>query len=811
VTDFVVGESVLVSELLSEYEALQIFFRAAEERGHAGPSVTVDDRGQAITHPDYCDRMGSPHVQAGAWAFCRRPSAEALGLPTGTDWIRDHCPSLMFSAGSPYLNTPHFYDQLYIQNFGSSEPELLIPMCSASPIAWSNDGSRICVLEERLGHLTDGTVMAKYLLWEYELALGSRRQITGFPAAERMDFVELTYSLDSRWIHMCEWRSGRNLLIRADDGLVIRLPVASPAVAWNPGSGPSMMTVMVTDPESGNLLVHDYDVSADELSRQTEVRSPTGLPLRVRELSMSVDGLALVTAPVGAPGLEQLQRGGIQVAAVIDLDNRTIEPALPVRYRTPEAGRRHTSPRWCDDKTMHRILRTTIADRLLETGGTLNCEPDAPLIAHDHLQRWLEILHGFNSAWQAGAMPLPQFAQDYAQLAISCAEIDPAATDKELSSLRARANREPVARATLAWIDNRRRRGTPLTAIGPAASVTAEEDPSTIVPGQHNAMVAALGKLIAADDRGQAVSAVRELLRCAQQAGQSPERIWDWFASLTAAALSRRQDELVARVGLGVLLWNGVYLRSDPVLGGLGLGPTPPAAELALLVNCFEACTHLPERTILGRDSSAIFDVEMTRKWCQGGLARLPLTDYLTNALRPAHRKTGAPVLSDPSTRRRKDTGGSRAMNTSKVFISYVREDSAVVDRIAEALRAHGAEAWLDRTHITPGQRWRRAIRDAISDGTYFVACFSPSYAQRDRTYMNEELRLAIEQLRMMPLDRRWFIPVILRPCQIPEFEIDAVETLKSLQYIDFSQDWDSAIKQLIDAVCPRQDMPGDA
>jgi hypothetical protein len=193
--------------------------------------------------------------------------------------------------------------------------------------------------------------------------------------------------------------------------------------------------------------------------------------------------------------------------------------------------------------------------------------------------------------------------------------------------------------------------------------------------------VAALGKLVAADDRGQAVSAVRELLRCAQQAGQSPERIWDWFASLTAAALSRRQYELVARVGLGVLLWNGVYLRGDPVLGGLGLGPTPPAAELALLVNCFEACTHLPERTILGRDSSAIFDVEMTRKWCQGGLDRLPLTDYLTNAVRPAHRKTGAPVVSDPSTRRRKDTEGSRAMNTSKVFVSYVREDSAVVDR----------------------------------------------------------------------------------------------------------------------------------
>jgi hypothetical protein len=185
-----------------------------------------------------------------------------------------------------------------------------------------------------------------------------------------------------------------------------------------------------------------------------------------------------------------------------------------------------------------------------------------------------------------------------------------------------------------------------------------------------------------------------------------------------------------------------------------------------------------------------------------GGVFVLPVPDE--------HGVAGIPLSRTISSNResvrpdeRKNPGNMRAMNSSKVFISYVREDSAVVDCITKELWEHGAEVWLDRTHIKPGQRWKQAIRDAIRDGTYFVACFSPSYTQRDSTYMNQELRLAIEQLRMMPLGRRWFIPLILEPCQIPSFEVDAVETLRSFQYIDFSQDWDSALTQLINAVCP--------
>jgi hypothetical protein len=115
----------------------------AGERGHSAPSVLVDERGEPLTHPDYVDRMGAAHLQAGAWAFCRRPAAEAFGLPSGTDWVRDHSLALMFQTGSPYLPHPHLHDQIYVQRFGEDPPVLLAPVSSATPLAWSNEGSRI--------------------------------------------------------------------------------------------------------------------------------------------------------------------------------------------------------------------------------------------------------------------------------------------------------------------------------------------------------------------------------------------------------------------------------------------------------------------------------------------------------------------------------------------------------------------------------------------------------------------------------------------------------------------------------------------
>jgi hypothetical protein len=54
------------------------------------------------------------------------------------------------------------------------------------------------------------------------------------------------------------------------------------------------------------------------------------------------------------------------------------------------------------------------------------------------------------------------------------------------------------------------------------------------------------------------------------------------------------------------------------------------------------------------------------------------------------------------------------------VFISYVRENRDVVDRLARELKSRGVTVWLDRNDIEPGARWRDAIKNAISGGKFF-------------------------------------------------------------------------------------------
>src|SRR5690348_1604790 len=100
-------------------------------------------------------------------------------------------------------------------------------------------------------------------------------------------------------------------------------------------------------------------------------------------------------------------------------------------------------------------------------------------------------------------------------------------------------------------------------------------------------------------------------------------------------------------------------------------------------------------------------------------------------------------------------------MALTHVFISYVRDDRPLVRELCAALHKNSIAFWLDRDQIRPGEKWQVAIRRAIESGTFFIACFSKAYDVRSKSYMNIELTLAIEQLRLRPADRAWFIPVL--------------------------------------------------
>ena len=138
-----------------------------------------------------------------------------------------------------------------------------------------------------------------------------------------------------------------------------------------------------------------------------------------------------------------------------------------------------------------------------------------------------------------------------------------------------------------------------------------------------------------------------------------------------------------------------------------------------------------------------------------------------------------------------------------RVFISYVNENFLIVDLLYQELDSCGIQVWMDRNNIAPGLRWKQEIRRAIQQGAFFIACFSQEYDERARTYMNEELTIAIEELRQRPTDSAWFIPVKLNECEIPDLDIGRGETLRDLQYVNLYEDWDINIQRILKIVQP--------
>jgi hypothetical protein len=117
---------------------------------------------------------------------------------------------------------------------------------------------------------------------------------------------------------------------------------------------------------------------------------------------------------------------------------------------------------------------------------------------------------------------------------------------------------------------------------------------------------------------------------------------------------------------------------------------------------------------------------------------------------------------------------------------------------LANQLKENGIDVWRDKDKIMPGERWKKMIKKAISEGSFFIACFSKEYSERTRTYMNEELTLAIEELRMRSTDKAWFIPVLLTPCELPDIEIGGGQSLRDLNWVSLYEGWDKGVELIL-------------
>ena len=124
------------------------------------------------------------------------------------------------------------------------------------------------------------------------------------------------------------------------------------------------------------------------------------------------------------------------------------------------------------------------------------------------------------------------------------------------------------------------------------------------------------------------------------------------------------------------------------------------------------------------------------------------------------------------------------------VFLAYVREDTAQVERLASVLSQCGFDPWIDQRKLLPGQNWPRAIERAIEVTDFFVACFSRNSVSK-RSRFQGELRYALDCARKIPLDQIYFVPARLEPCTVP------LSIKQQMQMIDLYPEFDEAAGKL--------------
>jgi len=124
-------------------------------------------------------------------------------------------------------------------------------------------------------------------------------------------------------------------------------------------------------------------------------------------------------------------------------------------------------------------------------------------------------------------------------------------------------------------------------------------------------------------------------------------------------------------------------------------------------------------------------------------------------------------------------------MGEYKYFFSYARKDKDFVLKLAKELRAVGVNLWLDQLDILGGQRWDRAIEEALKVCQGMIVILS-SEALASNNVM-DEVSYALEKEKLV-------LPVLLSACDIPY-------RLRRLQHIDFTTDYNAGFSQLLKAL----------
>ncbi len=118
-------------------------------------------------------------------------------------------------------------------------------------------------------------------------------------------------------------------------------------------------------------------------------------------------------------------------------------------------------------------------------------------------------------------------------------------------------------------------------------------------------------------------------------------------------------------------------------------------------------------------------------------------------------------------------------------FISYARPDSVFALKLAKDLQTTAATIWLDQLNIEAGENWDNAVQKALAGCGIFVVILTPAAVASENVL--DEVAYALD-------NKKQVLPILQQACDRPF-------RLSRKQYIDFTGDYDTGLKQLFKAL----------
>lgn len=114
------------------------------------------------------------------------------------------------------------------------------------------------------------------------------------------------------------------------------------------------------------------------------------------------------------------------------------------------------------------------------------------------------------------------------------------------------------------------------------------------------------------------------------------------------------------------------------------------------------------------------------------------------------------------------DAPQDRLAGRIKVFICYAKTDQEEAGRLFGALSRAGFAPWMDKHCLTLGDNWEQAIKSAVAEADAFLVCIRPGFEEIG--FRQQEVRWALDALRIRPLGQPFILPFIVEPCQLPDW-----------------------------------------